>query len=146
MLPQARHRGTKDRECPICHKWFYSSSYWRHMTLVHPKKNKLVHQCEICHRTFPQVGLRVQFFCFPNMCCYFRSGLFLGIFKKLKAQKSQPLKKTQGHFFAEKLTMSGFFEASYKNSMQMTSISIHFLKQMVSIDNYKEDNFFSSNK
>ena len=67
MRPQARHRGTKDRECPICHKWFYSSSYWRHMTLVHPKKDKLVHQCEICHRTFPQVWLRAQFFCFPNM-------------------------------------------------------------------------------
>ena len=38
---------------------------------------------------------------------------FLGIFKKLKAKKTQPLKNSRP-FFAEKLNMSGFFEALYK--------------------------------
>ena len=68
-----------------------------------------------------------------HSCRHLRQAYFLGIFKKLKAQKTQPLKNSRP-FFAEKLNMSGFFEASYKNSMQMTSISVHCLKQMVSID------------
>ena len=39
---------------------------------------------------------------------------FLCIFKKLKAQKTQPLKKLEAIFCQKKLNMSGFFEASYK--------------------------------
>ena len=42
-----------------------------------------------------------------------RQAYFLGIFKKLKAQKLN-LYKNSRPFFAEKLNMSGFFEASYK--------------------------------
>ena len=42
-----------------------------------------------------------------------RQAYFLGIFKKLKARKTQP-QKNSWPFFAEKLNESGFFEASSK--------------------------------
>ena len=46
--------------------------------------------------------------------------------------------------FLKKGKLSGKRKGSFPfwAPLRMTSISIHFLKQMVSIDNYKKDNFF----
>ena len=49
--------GIKERECPICKKHFYPTSYWRHMSTVHPKKEKLLFKCtksKNCSKIFPQ--------------------------------------------------------------------------------------------
>lgn len=50
----ARHKGIRDRECKICKKKFYSTSYWRHMSTVHASETKLLHQCSKCDRKFAQ--------------------------------------------------------------------------------------------
>ena len=73
-------------------------------------------------------------------------GLFFVHFQKTQGPKNSTSKKTQGHFLPKNSICRDFLRLHIKNSMQMTSISIHFLKQMVSIDNYKEGNLFSSNK
>ena len=70
------------------------------------------------------------------------AGLFFVHFQKTQGPKNSTSKKTQGHFLPKNSICRDFLRLHIKNSMQMTSISIHFLKQMVSIDNYKEDNFF----
>ena len=71
-----------------------------------------------------------------------KAGLFFVHFQKTQGPKNSTSKKTQGHFLPKNSICRDFLRLHIKNSMQMTSISIHFLKQMVSIDNYKEDNFF----
>ncbi|XP_040577699.1 zinc finger Y-chromosomal protein [Lepeophtheirus salmonis] len=49
-----RHKGAKDKECLICNKKFYSTSFWRHMSTVHPQDNKLSFKCSSCPKTFAQ--------------------------------------------------------------------------------------------
>lgn len=48
----ARHKGLKDKECPICHKKFYRTSFWRHMSVVHAETESLVHTCPKCDKKF----------------------------------------------------------------------------------------------
>ena len=74
-----------------------------------------------------------------------RTGFFWA-FSKNSRPKNSTFEKTQGHFLPKNSICRDFLRLHTKNSMRMTSISIHFLKQMVSIDNYKEGKFFSSNK
>ena len=71
-----------------------------------------------------------------------KTGLFFGHFQKTQGPKNSTSKKTQGHFLPKNSICRDFLRLHIKNSMQMTSISVHCLKQMVSIDNYKEDNIF----
>ena len=67
------------------------------------------------------------------------AGLFFWHFQKTQGPKNSTSKKTVGHFLPKN---RDFLRLHIKNSMRMTSISIHFINQMVSIDNYKEDKFF----
>ena len=52
----ARHKGIREKECHICHKRFFSTSYWRHMSTVHAQEEKLVFHCQVpnCNRKFAQ--------------------------------------------------------------------------------------------
>ena len=75
----ARHKGIREKECSvrpppvcnlmtdlpndfnlcclqICHKRFFSTSYWRHMSTVHAQEDKLVFHCKVpnCHKKFAQ--------------------------------------------------------------------------------------------
>ena len=48
----SRHQGVKQRHCEICDKYFYHTAYWRHLTTVHPKKEKLKYSCPHCSKVF----------------------------------------------------------------------------------------------
>ena len=48
----ARHKGVKQRYCVECDKYFYHTAYWRHLTSVHPKQEKLRHNCPHCGKVF----------------------------------------------------------------------------------------------
>ena len=50
----SRHKGVKDKECHLCHKMFYPTSYYRHMSSVHPKEDALIHRCAACGKRFGQ--------------------------------------------------------------------------------------------
>jgi uncharacterized Zn-finger protein len=36
----------------ICNKLFYNTSFWRHMSIVHASKERLIYECEKCPKKF----------------------------------------------------------------------------------------------
>ena len=47
---QDRHTGVKQKYCEKCDKHFYQTAYWRHLTTVHPIKERLRHACPHCDK------------------------------------------------------------------------------------------------
>ena len=129
------------KACTLVHFWLKENFQGKRgkleLTLHRTSKYDLYFSMD-----FAMVTLVFDTKLYPVRLRSIKPGLFFGHFRKTQGPKNSTSKKTQSHFLPKNSICRDFLRLHVKNSMQMTSSSVHCLKQMVSIDNYKQHTFF----